>query len=812
MVARSQLVRHNNKRSQSDDDASSDVSEVFSDFESDSDSNTDLELDNEVSDSDDNDPDDDSLNDEGQLSPEHYLAQAESLNVSQLRQKRYADGTQEKLDDTRAYWNRYCRHIGIDPALQWKSISDSDETVRFLYGFFAWRCDIRRGKNGRHSPGLRTKSSLETFWKLWHLVLKQETASGLCKETIRKVEDVIALVAQEKELELTGRPKKNMYIEDVAEFARVLLTTMEMTFACGWQRIQMLFFCQLAAYTASRPGALLHLRYRDIGLKLIRDPEGRQPRLFIFLKPDFTKRFLGKKAPNEFKIPEIIFDPSLVLSPHVCLLSMLFHIQGFKRLSKTGPVLDSPEKLYSLRVLDGLGQQELLLKDELSDKFVFCQVEREPTGYQIVLEKKLTAAMLGSRLRRGGEITGFDQVTHPYNLRYAGAKAFNNSGEVTDALQNVILQHADIRTFVRHYEVDVDVDVQGIVRKTESQTPLVRFACSFSASIDPDRPFRLSAEESKSLNKLPAVLARQEKVNKRKQKWEDCKAKLQHANMAASHCGEDCKPDLRLQKKLELLEDRTMEAKRRYNIAIRELRNEKQRQRSQRIRENLKCYRNEQPVIDVERQLAGKLVNTKVMNTLEHKSSMAPQHLAVIDALLTMPGTTLEAECQRRIDAINALTAFCPVEEGRPIPRTNQSCRRPVPDDDDETSTPVKRQRQVLEDDTKIALRQAMEFVKVKDQRERPTTCFLCLGNPNLPLKERTAKHKTPGSLTRHFLRKHINRPWPARGVECNVCGIMSLEQKADLLNHAELCHGTVVRGRAQGELAQACKQATFLL
>ncbi|KAL4748723.1 hypothetical protein BDW72DRAFT_205428 [Aspergillus terricola var. indicus] len=702
------------------------MSKVFSDFESDSDSNTDLKLDNK---------------------------------------KQYANSTQEKY-----YW-----HIGIDPALQWKSISDLDKTVYFLYGFFAWRCDICHGKN--------------------------ETVSGLCKETIRKVEDVIALVAREKELELTGRPKKNMYIEDVAEFARVLLTTMEMTFACGWQRIQMLFFCQLAAYTASRPGALLHLRYRDIGLKLIRDPEGGQPRLFIFLKPDFTKRFLGKKAPNEFKIPEIIFDPSLVLSPHVCLLSMLFHIQGFKRLSKTGPVLDSPEKLYSLRVLDGLGQQELLLKDELSDKFVFCQVEREPTRYQIILEKKLTAAMLGSRLRRGGEITGFDQVTHPYNLRYAGAKAFNNSGEVTDALQNVILQHADIRTFVRHYEVDVDVDVQGIVRKTESQTPLVRFACSFN-----------SAEESKSLNKLPAVLARQEKVNKRKQKWEDCKAKLQHANMAASHCGEDCKPDLWLQKKLELLEDRTMEAKRRYNIAIRELRNEKQRQRSQRIRENLKCYRNEQPVINVKRQLAGKLVNTKVMNTLEHKSSMAPQHLAVINALLTMPGTTLEAECQRRIDAINALTAFCPVEEGRPIPRTNQSCRRPVPDDDDEASTPVKRQRQVLEDDTKIALRQAMEFVKVKDQRERPTTCFLCLGNPNLPLKERTAKHKTPGSLTRHFLRKHINRPWPARGVECNVCGIMSLEQKADLLNHAELCHGTVVRGRAQGELAQACKQATFLL
>ncbi|KAL4744655.1 hypothetical protein BDW72DRAFT_208845 [Aspergillus terricola var. indicus] len=488
------------------------MSKVFSDFKSDSDSNTNLELNNK---------------------------------------KQYADSTQEKLDNTCIYWNRY-------------------------YQFFAWRCDICHGKNGQYFPGLRTKSLLEIFWKLWHLVLKQETASGLCKEIIYKV---IALAAQEKELELTGRLKKNMYIKDIAMFA------------C--QHIQILFFCQLAAYTASRPGALLHLCYQDIGLKLIRDPEGGQPWLFIFLKPDFTKIFLGKKALNKFKILEIIFDPSLVLSPHVCLLSMLFHIQGFKRLSKTRPVLDSLEKLYSLWGLDGLGQQELLLKDKLSDKFVFCQ-------------KKLTATMLGSRF-----------------------------GKVTDTLQNVILQHADIYIFVRHYKVDINIDVQGIVRKTESQIPLL---------------FRLSAEESKSLNILPVVLAWQEK--------------LQHANIAASHCVEDCKPDLQLQKKLELLEDQTMEAKRRYNIAI--------------------CELNKQPVIDIKQQLAGKLVNTKVINTLEHKSSMALQHLAVINALLTMPGTTLEAE----------------------------------------------------NDDTKIALRQAMEFVKVKDQREWPTTCFLYLGNPNLLLKE----------------------------------------------------------------------------
>jgi hypothetical protein len=97
-------------------------------------------------------------------------------------------------------------------------------------------------------------------------------------------------------------------------------------------------------------------------------------------------------------------------------------------------------------------------------------------------------------MRLGGQITGFEQVAKPYLLRYAGAKALNNSGEydpnmyqaswltpwieeVTNELQMLILQHSDIRTFVRHYQVDVDIDVQGIIRKNGSQTPLVRFAC-----------------------------------------------------------------------------------------------------------------------------------------------------------------------------------------------------------------------------------------------------------------------------------------------------------------------------------------------
>lgn len=369
-----------------------------------------------------------------------------------------------------------------------------------------------------------------------------------------------------------------------------------------------------------------------------------------------------------------------------------------------------------------------------------------------------------------------------------------------------MLQHADIRTFIRPYEVDVDVDVQGIVRKTGSQSGLVRFACSLSASIDPDRPYRLSTEESKSLNNLPEVRARQDAASERKLKWEDRKAKLERANLACQaafgHLDEGTlsKHHRQLQEKLELFQDQMVEAKKMYNKAVREVRNEKQRQRNRRIRENLERYKNEQPVIDLELQLAGKLVDTKVMQTLEHKGFMPPEHLMVIDTMLTTPGATLEVEYQRRINAINAVTAFCGVEEGRPIHRLTQSYRRPVPDNDN-SCPPAKRQRCLGEGEIEIVLGQAIKSVRIKSPKERPKFCFLCIGNSNLSLEDRVMKYSTPGSLTRHFLRKHVNPPWPAEGVECNVCGRELLRKKVNLLSHAETAHGTVVRGRAQEKL-----------
>ena len=103
---------------------------------------------------------------------------------------------------------------------------------------------------------------------------------------------------------------------------------------------------------------------------------------------------------------------------------MLFKARAFK-----SPSIDSPEKLFSLGVLNGLNQQELPLKDSMQDDFVFCQAIRELQGVRISRELQCTAAWIRYRMKKGGQITCFDGVVKPYDLRNRAAKAFNESRE-----------------------------------------------------------------------------------------------------------------------------------------------------------------------------------------------------------------------------------------------------------------------------------------------------------------------------------------------------------------------------------------------
>jgi hypothetical protein len=168
----------------------------------------------------------------------------------------------------------------------------------------------------------------------------------------------------------------------------------------------------------------------------------------------------------------------------------------------------------------------------------------------------------------------------------------------------------------------------------------------------------------------------------------------------------------------------------------------------------LAVSRRSNPVIDSEQQLSGKVVN-ETRGALERFDQVTPEQLLLIDAILTL----LRRRC-RRIAVINAITAYCSVEEGTPY-RHGPLAKGDVPT--------VNEAAQLTLSVSDTALSQAILSIKTD---KWPTKCFLCLGNPALTLWERVASYAIPGSLSRHFLRKHVRKLEEWERIDCRICNV----------------------------------------
>lgn len=129
-------------------------------------------------------------------------------------------------------------------------------------------------------------------------------------------------------------------------------------------------------------------------------------------------------ARNTFPFPEIMYDETLIFSPHVILLGILFHDRAFAAYN-----LRTPEDLSRLVIPPGRNELPIRLKRSLDNIPVLRKPVRTLHGWDISPTEALPYATLLPWIRTLGEITGFAQVTRPYSLRYAGGKAFNENGK-----------------------------------------------------------------------------------------------------------------------------------------------------------------------------------------------------------------------------------------------------------------------------------------------------------------------------------------------------------------------------------------------
>jgi hypothetical protein len=122
-----------------------------------------------------------------------------------------------------------------------------------------------------------------------------------------------------------------------------------------------------------------------------------------------------------------MYDETLLFSPHVFLLGLLFYDRAFAAYNLT-----SSEELSRLTIPPGRNDLPLRLNRTLDNVPVFRKAVRTLHGWEISPNEPLPYSTLLPWIRTLGEVTGFSQVTRPYSLRYAGGKAFNENGKSYD--------------------------------------------------------------------------------------------------------------------------------------------------------------------------------------------------------------------------------------------------------------------------------------------------------------------------------------------------------------------------------------------
>ncbi|OJD10483.1 hypothetical protein AJ78_08521 [Emergomyces pasteurianus Ep9510] len=204
---------------------------------------------------------------------------------------------------------------------------------------------------------------------------------------------------------------------------------------------------------------LLNLCYQHIKITLLKNPDGGLNNILIEFTVEFVKTFLEEKEKTTFIVPEIIFDPSLVLSSHITLLRLLFTDHAFAPLNSER-VLTSARQLVDLKISEDIYQLKLHLDPALNDVPVFRKSERTLKAIKISTTDALTYGTIKPWIRR--------------------------IGHVSEAVRSLIFQHSDPRTFLKYYlHRKVDKDVRAIVQGLDLQKHIMRAACRMLCSVNP---------------------------------------------------------------------------------------------------------------------------------------------------------------------------------------------------------------------------------------------------------------------------------------------------------------------------------------
>ncbi|KAH2496255.1 hypothetical protein KXV76_005809 [Aspergillus fumigatus] len=293
--------------------------------------------------------------------PEYYIQQLANFDETDYTKEDYGKGTTALLNRVEEKWSQFCAFLRKDPQEEFTRLS-----ISIMYIFLDWVLNLQCGKDGRRLPGTKCKSSLDTSWKVFRLVYKRETSNKITKQMNRQMHHVIRRLAKKHKLSSKGCDKPPMDVKDLTKVVETTVSTTKKKLGHGRHHIKLALFLQLAGQTTNRPQAILNLQYRHIQVSLLRDPQGGPHHIIIKFIFEFTKEWLSTNEANTYILPEIIFNPSLILSPHVFLLGLIFADHAFDHVEGE-EVLVCASRIPQLQIPDGCNELPLRINPALDD-------------------------------------------------------------------------------------------------------------------------------------------------------------------------------------------------------------------------------------------------------------------------------------------------------------------------------------------------------------------------------------------------------------------------------------------------------------
>ncbi|KAL2272538.1 hypothetical protein FJTKL_06333 [Diaporthe vaccinii] len=676
--------------------------------------------------------------------PEFYQQSMQQFDENHFKRKHYSKGTLKLIANCENYWLSFCTKV-----LHKHDWVQCIVGLNFMvvYHFLWWYLNQKTGKKGQRKRPVSKLSSLITFWCCFRLFYERHTT--------KKIDDVLprgvihnALIDLSTKFGL-GRDKRenrSMTLDDLKLHIETTLRTTNKDFKLGELRILAVLFLLLLAPQGSRPQSILNVRFRHIDVLLIRDPDNRRgpPRLTIRLRLEGTKTYRGSKAVKTFLVPEIIYDPSLLLSPHVFLLAILIHNRAFK----TDRLNEEPHRISTLRIHPDANELRLVLRDDIKDMPLFRRSIKTITGYEMSSTAAITQAMTGKWIQSVGKLLGFEHNTIAYNLRYFAGNSLDQSVNVSSALRDLIMDHApNSETFQRHYlNRNVCADLWAIHRNQNPQTALITQATSHGGSRDSRRVITLSEDQINQVRRDP--------------RYQQLSAEIEGLVKSGARRSSTARKDL---------------TRKRKNLF--------DKLKARKLQEVKRQWTELQALQDIERQLQGQDFSAVMHKPME--SPMNDVQRRMFESLTAPLEGDLEAQFRRRTRAIEALVAYCGEEE--PLRTQVTEARRPPP--------PPEVSAQHLS--PKEQLRQIHESVLVKLMGNRIRRCFLCttracsLGPSHSRFDELCREFYDEHVLARHFSSVHLDEIAQDQGFVCpHPDCLVPLDDKDHLRLHAHMVHG----------------------